>query len=299
MQAVVTRTGASAPLLEEVTTPVVGHDDVRIAVAAAAVNPVDTLVATNAQVRQAFALPDPAGLGWDVSGRVTEVGTGVTDLAVGDPVAGLRHLAELPRVGTHAPETVLPQTAVALVPEGLDVVAAGSLPLNTLTAQQLLDRLGPAEGRSLLITGAAGAVGGFAVALAARAGWRVTALARPTDEEFVRRAGATALLSTIDEPVHDAVLDAAVMGAAALAGVRDGGAFVGVGSALPVASTRSIRVRTANVQPDAAALTALLRLAAAGVLEPRVAGQVPLTGAATAYDKTAGGGQRGRWLLIP
>jgi NADPH:quinone reductase-like Zn-dependent oxidoreductase len=92
-------------------------------------------------------LPDPVGLGWDVSGTVTEVGSEVTGLGRGDRVAGLLLLLGLkPSVGTHAVETVLPAGAVARVPDGLDLVEAASLPLNALTARQALDLLGPPKG---------------------------------------------------------------------------------------------------------------------------------------------------------
>jgi NADPH:quinone reductase-like Zn-dependent oxidoreductase len=67
--------------------------------------------------------------------------------------------------------------------------------------------LPPAEERSLLVTGGAGALGGYAIALAARSGWRVTALARDADADFVARAGA-ALVTELPGPAFDAVLDA-------------------------------------------------------------------------------------------
>jgi D-arabinose 1-dehydrogenase-like Zn-dependent alcohol dehydrogenase len=85
----------------------------------------------------------------------------------------------------------------------------------------------------------------------------------------------------------------------ALTAVRDGGSFVGVAPASPVAAERGIAVRTLNVEPDSAALAELLGLAAEGTLELRVAGRVPLREAAKAYDEVARGGQRGRWLLVP
>jgi NADPH:quinone reductase-like Zn-dependent oxidoreductase len=72
-----------------------------------------------------------------------------------------------------------------------------------------------------------------------------------------------------------------------------------VASASPATPERDIEIHILSVEPDGAQLAELLALAAAGVLEPRVAGRVPLTQAATAYDKVAGGGQRGRWLLLP
>jgi NADPH:quinone reductase-like Zn-dependent oxidoreductase len=250
-------------------------------------------------LRAVVGLPDPVGLGWDVSGTVTEVGSEVIGLGPGDRVAGILHLLGLkPSVGTHADETVLPTDAVARVPDGLDLVEAASLPLTALAARQALDLLGPAEGRTLLVTGGAGALGGHAVVLATRAGWRVTALARDADADFVARAGADPV-TELPGPSFDAVLDAAVLLESALTAVRDGGSFVGVAPSAPVAAERGIAVRTVSVEPDSQAIAGLLGLAAEGTLEVRVAGRVPLREAAKAYDKVAGGGQRGRWLLIP
>jgi NADPH:quinone reductase-like Zn-dependent oxidoreductase len=289
---------SASPVIEEVSPSELGPTDVRIQVAAATVNPVDLAVLTG-PLRSLAGLPDPVGLGWDVSGTVSEVGSEVTGLGTGDRVAGILHVIGLkPSVGTHADETVLPADAVARVPDGLDLVEAASLPLNALTARQALDLLGPAEGRTLLVTGAAGAVGGHAVVLANRAGWRVTALARDTDGEFVAHAGAE-LVTELPGPSFDAVLDAAVLLDSALAAVRDGGSFVGVAPGSPVAAERGIAVHTVSVEPDSEAIAELLGLAAEGTLEVRVAGRVSLREAAKAYDKVAGGGQRGRWLLVP
>ena len=287
----------SAPVLDEVAEPAPGASEVRIRVAAAAINPVDVAVVAG-PLRTLIGLPDPVGLGWDVSGTVIEVGDAVTHLHADDRVAGLLHLfARKPTVGTHADETVLHADAVARVPDGLDLIDAASLPLTSLTAHQAVDLLGPAAGRTLLVTGGAGAVGGHALALARRGGWLVTALARPTDAEFVARAGADLVIEVSDQ--FDAVLDAAVLGVPALGAVRDGGAFVGLAPSAPVRPERGIASRTVEVQPDAVVLADLLGLAARGTLEARVAGRVPLREAAPAYDKVAGGGQRGRWLLVP
>ena len=298
MRALLAYSTSTTPVLEDVRPPALGPTDVRIQVAAAAVNPVDVRVLVG-PLRALVGLPDPVGLGWDVSGTVTEIGSEVIGLGVGDRVAGLLLLFGLkPGVGTHADETVLPADAVARVPDGLDLVDAGSLPLNALAARQALDLLGPAEGRTLLVTGGAGALGGHALVLANLAGWQVTALARDADADFVARAGAD-LVTELPGPTFDAVLDAAVLLESALTAVRDGGSFVGVAPAAPVVAQRGIAVRTLSVEPDSAAIAELLALAAEGTLKVRVAGRVPLPDAATAYDKVADGDQRGRSLLIP
>ncbi|MBL7500308.1 zinc-binding dehydrogenase [Frankia sp. CNm7] len=295
--ALVSKPGTSAPTLEEVPPPPLGPGDLRVRVTAASVDLIDVLIAAG-PVRTIFGLTGTVGVGCSLTGVVTETGPDVTGFSVGDPVAAIhRDFAAAAR--GHAEETVVPAAAAAPLPNGLDPVDAASVPLNALTAAQLLDRLGPAEERTLLVTGAAGSVGGYAVALAAHAGWAVTGLARESDRDFVLRAGARDLVTELPGPSFDAVLDGAVLHTAALAALRDGGAFVGVPQPSPPTPERDIKIDIVSVEPDGARLAALLTLAATGVLELRVAGRVPLAEAATAYDKVAGGGQRGRWLLVP
>jgi D-arabinose 1-dehydrogenase-like Zn-dependent alcohol dehydrogenase len=127
MRALLAYSTSTTPVLEEVSPPELGPADVRIQVAAAAVNPIDIAVLTG-PVRALAGLPDPIGLGWDVSGTVSEVGDEVSGLQPGDRVAGILHVIGLkPGVGAHADETVLPANAVALVPDGIDLVEAASL----------------------------------------------------------------------------------------------------------------------------------------------------------------------------
>ena len=287
----------TAPTLADADDLQPGSGEVLLQVLAAAVNPVDVFIASG-DAHPVMGLPDRVGLGWDVVGTVAALGDGVDALAVGDVVAGL-HDDPTRAVRTHAEQVVLPAAAVAVVPAGLDPQAAASVPLNALTASQAVASLGEPAGRSLLVTGAAGAVGGYAVALAAAAGWRVTGLARAHDEAWVRSAGATDFATEPEPAAHDAVLDPAVLGAAAVAAVRDGGTYVGViPSAVPPAE-RGIETRSVLVQADGARLAELLDRSASGELEVRVAGTVPLDSASAAYDKVSAGGQRGRWLLVP
>ncbi|MEU3272978.1 zinc-binding dehydrogenase [Saccharomonospora sp. NPDC006951] len=295
--ALVSKPGEPEPVLDEVSLPEPGREDLRVRVTAASVDPVDTLFA-GGPARAIFGLTGTVGLGWSFTGVVTAIGTGVTGFSIGDRIAATHTDVAAP-VRAHAEETVVAARAAAPLPSGLDPVAAATLPINALTAAQLLDRLGPAGGRSLLVTGAAGAVGGYAVALAADAGWSVTGLARESDRTFVLGAGARDLITRLPERSFDAVVDGAVLHGEVLGAIRDNGAFAGVTSATPAAPERGIDVSVVSVQPDSAQLADLLALAAEGVLEPRVAGKVPLTEAATAYGKVAGGGQRGRWLLVP
>jgi len=295
--ALVSEPDVSVPTLRSVPLPPLGAGDLRIRVRAASVDLADTLV-VGGTARAIFGLTGTVGLGFSLTGTVTGTGSEVDRFAVGDLVAAVHPDVAAP-VRADAEETVVPAATTTLLPAGLDPVAAASLPLNGSLAARLVDLLGPADGRNLLVTGAAGSVGGYAVALAARAGWAVTGLARATDREFVLRAGARELVTQLPGPRFDALLDGAVLHGPALAAVRDGGVFVAPPSASPAVPERGIDVRIASVQPDGAQLAQLLGLAATGVLELRVAGRMPLAEAATAYARVAAGGQRGRWLLEP
>ncbi|MGW7649201.1 NADP-dependent oxidoreductase [Streptomyces bobili] len=267
---------------------------VRIKVAAAALNPVD------AGVRSGVfgGAGKEIGLGWDVAGTVDAVGVAAA-WSVGDKVVALAYGVDKP-LGTHAEYVVVDTGAVAAAPATADAVHAATLPLNALTAAQALDLLDLAPGASLLVTGAAGAVGGYAVQLAARQGLTVTGLARADDEEFVRSLGASGFVSgEAAAGAYDGVLDTAVLGEPALVWARDGGAYAGVIPQAEPASVRGVRTTAIEVSADGARLAELVRLADDGVLSLRVAEVFSLADAAKAHSRLGEGGARGRLVLVP
>ena len=206
MQAVHVRPGG-APAIVEVPVPELRAGEVLVRIAAAAVNPVDAFTAAGGPRDAGWAAPDAVlGLGWDLAGEVVAVGDGAA-IAPGTRVAAI--VAD-PTVATFAEYVALPAADVAPIPDGIGTVDAAALPLASLTAAQALDLVGE-PGGDLLITGAAGAVGGFAVPLAVRAGWTVTGLARPADAEGVRDAGAEAATGLTGG--YDAALDTACQNA--------------------------------------------------------------------------------------
>ncbi|MEV0171014.1 NADP-dependent oxidoreductase [Streptomyces sp. NPDC050803] len=276
----------------ETQVPEPAARQVRIKVAAAALNPVDALVRQGVFGGAGTQL----GLGWDVAGTVDAVGV-ASAWGVGDEVVALDYGSVAP-LGTHAEYVVVDTDAVARAPKGVDAVAAATVPLNALTAVQALDLLGVEPGQSLLVTGAAGAVGGFAVQLAAHRGIAVTALARQGDEELVRALGAAEFVAE-GRSGFDAVLDAAVLGETALEWVRDGGAYVGVIPQAAPAAVRGVRVTAVEVSADGGQLGELVRLVEAGVLTLRVAEAFALEDAAKAHARLAEGGVRGRLVLVP
>jgi NADPH:quinone reductase-like Zn-dependent oxidoreductase len=276
--------------------PEPGVGEVRIEVAAAGVNPVD--LGTREGFFHRLGLvhqPDHTGLGWDVAGTVVATGPGV-DLPIGTRVAGIAPGFDRP-LGTYAEQVVLTADAIAVVPDGVDLIEAATVPVNGLAAAQALSLLGPAAGRTLLVTGAAGAVGGYAIALAVAAGWSVTGLARATDADFVRRSGAQ--IVTSPEGRYDAVIDAARLEDVALALVRDGGSYVGTRPGGGPAPERGVSTAAVETEPDARALADLLARTASGELPARVHAVLPLERAADAHHALAKGGVRGRYVLAP
>ena len=286
--------GPEAVEIVEVAVPEPGAWQVRIKVAAAGVNPVDAGVRAGVFGGAGKRL----GLGWDVAGVVEAVGV-ASGWNVGDEVVALAY-GTAKTLGTHADLVVVDADAVAVAPRSVDVVHAASLPLNALTADRALDGLGLEPGQNLLITGAAGAVGGYAVQLAARLGVRVTALAREGDEELVRSLGADRFVSGAVAPGSvDAVLDAAILGAEALEWVRDGGAFMGVIPGAHPASVRGVRTGAVEVSADGARLAELVALVDEGALTTRVAETYALDEVVKAHARLAEGGLRGRLVLVP
>ncbi|EPD55711.1 NADP-dependent oxidoreductase [Streptomyces sp. HGB0020] len=296
MRAAVVRTFGGPETVEivEAEVPEPGARQMRIKVAAAALNPVD------AGVRGGFfgGAGKQIGFGWDVAGTVDATGV-ATAWSAGDEVVALDPGMVRP-LGTHAEYVVVEADAVAKAPATVDAVHASTLPLNALTAEQALDLLELTEGQSLLVTGAAGAVGGFAIQLAVHRGLLVTGLAREGDEELVRSLGAAHFASgDADLGTYDAVLDAANLGEAALEWVRDGGAFVGVRPGGHPESVRGVRTTAVAVTADGARLAKLAGLVDEGVLTLRVAETYSLDDAAKAHARLDAGGVRGRLVLIP
>jgi NADPH:quinone reductase-like Zn-dependent oxidoreductase len=296
----VVRTPAGPDSIEIIDVPIVepGPGQVRVHIAAAAVNPVDLGVAGG--FFHALGLinqPHHTGLGWDFAGTVIATGPGV-DLAVGTRVAGMVDGFDRD-FGTYAEQLVVAAANLAVVPDGLDLTAASTVPLNGLAAAQIVDLLGeaPADRNRLLVTGAAGAVGGYLTSLAQDRGWQVTGLARPADEEFVRGLGAD--FTTHTEPGWDAVADAAVLQENGLALVRDGGAFVGVRPNAAPATERGISINVVVTRPDGPQLADLLTRTASGQLPTRIHAVLPLDQAADAHRAIANGGIRGRYVLKP
>ncbi len=181
--------------MSELPEPQPGPGEVRIRVAAATVNPTDISFRTGRQateLTQLGVLP-PYIPGMELAGVVDAVGEGA-DWHTGDRVMAIV-TPRRPGGGAQAELVVVPAVSVARVPEGTSLEAAATLPMNGLTVRLALDRLALYPGQTLGVTGAAGAVGGYAVQLGVSDGLRVIAVARSLRSsagEGIRRGDAGA-----------------------------------------------------------------------------------------------------------
>jgi NADPH:quinone reductase len=307
MRAAVVRKFGGPEVVEvlEVPLPEPGFFGVRVKVAAAALNPADAAVWTG--YLGSMEEGRYVGLGLDAAGTIDAVGPGI-NLEIGTPVIVFDSGTMIP-TKAQAEYVVSNLNSIAPAPAGMDLTLASTLPLNAMTASLALDHLRLRPRDTLLITGAAGAVGGYAVELARLQGARIVAQGQPEDEEFLRSRGASWFVprdEVLSEAVRrfvpqgvDGALDAAALGDPALAAVRDGGIFVSVrGDVLP-APERDVVVKHTVAGPEGTRLSYLSALAEVGLLTPRVAQTYPLAQAAEAHARLAKGGLRGRIVLVP
>lgn len=312
MRAVGCRDFGGPEVLEvvDLPDPEPGEGEVRIRVHAAAVNPTDLILRAGKMPLRGRTIPGPPHVpGMDAAGVIDAVGSGVDGrLSVGDRVVALVN----PLVGgggAYAELIVVSAESVALAPVGVDMPAAATLVMNALTARAGLDVLALKPGSTVAVTGAPGALGGYAVQLAKADGLRVVADASPGDHELVRSLGADvvvdrgdgfvdAVLAEMPSGVHG-LIDAALLEAAAVPAVADGGKIASFrGWSGP--AERGIRVSPVFVNTrasDTAAIQQLSDQATEGVLTLRVADTLPAAQAAEAHTRLPKGGLRGRLVL--
>jgi NADPH2:quinone reductase len=294
--------------VRDVPLPALHPGQALIRVEAAAVNPADLAARAG---RFGPLLPHGTYVpGWDVAGIVVETAADVTLpwCELGEAVVGMSDWLTT-HAGTHAEHVVLDAAALAPAPTTVPSVEAATLPTNALTAAQALDLLDLAPGSTLAVTGAGGAVGGYAVELALLRGLHVigtgtlsgggSSTGTGLDRAFVTRLGAAFVADDEPLPTVDAVLDTASVGAPALAAVRDGGTYVGVARSAAPAAERGIRVDTVSVHSDGQLLRDLVNLVDTDRLTLRVADTFPFEEAAAAHTLLAGRGVRGRPVLLP
>jgi NADPH:quinone reductase-like Zn-dependent oxidoreductase len=291
----------------DIEQPIPAAGQVRIRVAASAFNAADN------GMRAGF-LPIPVQLphvpGYDVSGTIDAIGEGVDGLSVGDAVIGFLPM-ELD--GGAAEYVVAPADAVVAAPTTIPLADAAALPSVALTAwQALFDDGGLESGQRVLIVGAGGVVGKYAIQLAKRTGVHVIATASPRSEAAVRAAGAdevvdhtaSDLLGAVSAPV-DVLLNLAPIDAEqfeALVGlVRDGGAVVSTTAWMPTPGdeARQVRAATVFVLRNRDRLSTLVSLVDEGSLTVEVTRRIPLTELPALHAEAAAGRIAGKVIVLP
>jgi NADPH:quinone reductase-like Zn-dependent oxidoreductase len=280
--------------------------EVLIATEAATINPSDAGIVSGAMAsRFPPGLEPPYTPGWDLAGRVTAVGHGVNPALVGQRVVGFSAWFVTGR-GTQASMVALPATDVTVAPEGLAAAQLTTIGLNGLTAWRGVDELHLAPGETLAVTGAAGAVGGFALDLAVAKELEVAAIVYERDRPDVLARGAAHAITpggigagaAVREVIPggvDALLDTAGIGAPALGAIRDGGRYASV-TVVPD-TERSITVTRVYARMDPVGLPALVQKASDGRLRTPVARQFDVSEAQAAYLEFSAGPHRGRIVL--
>jgi NADPH:quinone reductase-like Zn-dependent oxidoreductase len=285
---------------EDYPDPVLNPDEVLVRVAAAGVNPVDALERSG-ETKAWRPVQFPDVLGWDLSGTVEELGTGVDGFSVGDQVLAWAY-------HTYAELCAVKAGLLARIPKGMNLVDGAALPLVTMTGSQLIYVGADVKlGQTVLVSGAAGSVGRSAVFAAKDRGAVVIAGVQGKQLEAAKNLSADRVVA-LDEPTAVADLQTVdvvantVRGKTAedlMAKVKPGGTFASVTGA-PANAAKYPQVRTVAFvsKQDTKNMEYTVEAVRAGKLIVPIGSRLPLRDAAEAHAAFAKG-SAGKILLLP
>lgn len=312
---------------EDAPRPVPKAGEVLVRVHAAGINPPDWYL------RDGYStlppdwrppVPLPAIPGSDLSGVVAAVGADVSDFALGDAVFGMVRFPSFGASAAYAEYVAAPASDLARKPDGIDHIDAAAAPMALLTAWQFLVELGhdapnpfqaqphrpaPLAGKTVLVNGAAGGVGHFAVQVAQQQGARVIAVASGGHEAFLRALGADDYIDYTkakpEEVAHDVDVVLDTVGGPTtgrfLQVLKRGGALYPVyplgfdGNA--AAAALGVTVSSTQVRSNGAQLAQLAELLAAGTIRVDIDSTFPLADGRAAHERAARGHIRGKIVL--
>lgn len=290
---------------EQIPVPAPDPDQVLIRVAATSYNPSEAALRAG-HLQDVLPVDLPYTLGFDVSGTITQAGSDVSSFTVGDRVIG-----RLDHGGAAAEYVAAPADDLAAAPDTIGLADAAAVPVAALTAYQAVHehaRLTP--GQRVLINGAGGGVGVFAVQLAKRTGATVIATASRRSAAAVRARGAdhildysgTSLADALDDTV-DTVINLAAITPAAAAGlvplVRPGGVIISI--ATPIQAPAGAPITAVNIlaRNDPRQLTEIVKLIDTGELNVEVSRSHRLADLALVHGESQAGRTRGKITIIP
>ncbi|WP_231618819.1 NADP-dependent oxidoreductase [Nonomuraea sp. SBT364] len=281
--------GADVIRYDEIPVPSPGPGEVLVRAAATSFNPSEVGLRAG-YLHDKLDISLPHTLGWDVAGTVAALGAGVTALEVGDAVIGL-----IP--GAAAEYVLAPANLLTGAPRSIPLAHAAAIPVAGLTAwQAVFEQARIERGRRVLVNGAGGGVGLFAVQLAKRAGATVVATASPRSAEAVRRLGADEVVDYTTTPLPggmDVVLNlAAVPPGAAAALAPLGRTVITIATPIDAPNARHFVGRA-----DPGQLTEIAGLIDKGELVVEIAETHPLTGLTDLHRRAEAGQTRGKILI--
>ena len=313
MRAAVTEAfgGIDRIVVRDLPKPEPGPGEVLVRVRAAAMNPLDCKLREGA-FRLIFRVKPPFVLGFDLAGEVEAVGAGVNRFRPGDSVFGA-----LSRPGAHAEHVVAGEEVLLPKPARLSFEEAAALPAAALSALQVLRDVAPVgKGQRLLLNGAGGGIGTFAVQIAKARGARVTAVASARNQDLLRELGADECLDyakedfTRREAAFDVIFDivpnrsfpecrrALAPGGTYVTSLPGAGPYLWqVLTVLPLFGGR--RCRSLMLRPKRSDLEELAGLVAAGQLRPVVGEVFPLDAIREAHVRMQSGHARGKVVVRP
>jgi len=293
-------------ITDDAPKPSAGEGQVLVEVHAAGVNPWDCKVRSGA-AQQWVQVNFPATLGGDVAGIVSEVGTGVADIQVGDEVFGQAN--SVGGAGSFAEFTPVSASAVALKPRSIDFTTAAAVPLAAASARQaLVDHIGLQAGQKVLIHGGAGGIGVFAVQLAKQLGAYVATTVSTEDVDFAKQLGADEVIDYKNQDFTAAIKDFdAVFNVAgaeettrqSFAVLKTGGMLVTMGS-LPtedLAKQHGVEAIAQQSHVKTEGLEAIAKLIDEGALKVYVDKTFTLDDAAAAMAYLESGSHRGKVVI--
>ena len=314
---------------EDAPRPQLASGEVLVRIAAIGINPPDWYLRDGMKRLPPEWRPTPSFpivLGTDVSGVIAAVAHDVDDFTVGDAVYSMVRFPEMGMegAGAYAEFVSVPATQVALKPTGIDHVHAAGAPMSLLTAWQFLIDVGhdvpnpvqphrhvpvPLDGKTVLVNGAGGGVGHFAVQLAKRQGARVIAVASGKNEALMRELGADEFIDYSKAAAEETVRDLDLVVDAV--GGPETGRFLRTlkpgGSLFPVfplgfdgqgeAERLGVTVSSVQVRSSGAQLAEVGRLLGDGTVRVVIDSSYPLAEAAQAHEHAARGGIQGKIVL--
>ncbi|MCX7892971.1 MAG: NADP-dependent oxidoreductase [Burkholderiales bacterium] len=289
---------------EDAPVPAIAPDEVLVEVRCAGVNPIDWQV-REGRFKDGLGHRLPLILGWDVAGVVAEAGSAANGFAPGDRVYAR---AEIGRDGAYAEYIAVKAHDCARKPERMAFAAAAGVPLAALAAwKALFDEGGLKSGQTVLVHGAAGGVGSFAVQLAKAFHCVVVAATSTANVEMVKALGADRVVDYGHQDFAATVRDVDVvldtlggeMQARSWAVLREGGTLVSLVSPPDpqAAAGRRVAGRYAQAAPDGARLHLIGGMIDAGRLRTVIDTVLPLAQAAAAHGRSASGRARGKIIL--